>query len=414
MKRRVVITGTGLVSPLGNTVEQTFSNLIAGKNGIDFITLRDTSDYKVKIAGEVKNLNFEDFIDKKEIKRADRVTNLTLVAAHEAYNQAELENADINRDRFGTYIGSGIGGLTTIYDEVAKCVTKGQRRISPFFIPNSIINLIGAKVGIRYKVYGPNVPIVSACSAATNSIGEAFRSIRDGYLELAFAGGAEAPINELGIGGFVSLRALSLEPDPNKASLPFDSKRSGFVIAEGAGVVILEEYEHALKRKAKILGEIIGYGTSTDAFHMTAPDTQAKGITKCLKLALDDAGVKTDEIGYINAHGTATNLNDPLETLGIKNAFGEDAYKINISSTKSMTGHALGAAGAIESIAVIKALETGLIPPTINLTDSDPKCDLNYTPNQFVKREIEYAMNINIGFGGQNAAIIFKKVVEDV
>lgn len=410
MKRRVVVTGMGLVSPVGNTVEESFKNLVAGKNGIDFITLADASNWKVKIAGEVKNLNFEDFLDRKEIKRSDRVMNLAMVATQEAYAQAKLEGADIDRYRFGIFVGSGIGGLNTINEETRTSVLRGQDRISPFFIPNSIINLIGAKIGIEYQAYGPNLPQVTACSAATNSIGEAFRYIRDGYLEIAITGGAEAPINEIGVGGFSSLKALNFSNDPECASVPFDSRRSGFVIAEGAGILILEEYEHAIKRGAPILSEIVGYGTTSDAFHMTSPDEDAKGITACLKQALNDAHIKPEQIGYINAHGTSTVLNDRLETLGIKKAFGDAAYHLNISSTKSMTGHALGAAGAIETIAVIKALQTGDIPPTIHLNEPDPECDLNYTPHKSVHRDLDYAMNINIGFGGQNAAIIFKKV----
>ena len=410
MKRRVVVTGMGLVSPVGNTVEESFKNLVAGKNGIDFITLADPTDWKVKIAGEVKGLNFEDFIDKKEIRRSDRVTNLAIVATDEAYKQAKLEGAEINRNRLGIFVGSGIGGLNTIWEETRTATLRGQDRISPFFIPNSIINLIGAKIGIRYQAYGPNLPQVTACSAATNSIGEAFRYIRDGYLEIAITGGAEAPINEVGIGGFASLKALNFSNDPEVASVPFDIRRSGFVMAEGAGILILEEYEHAVKRGAPILAEMVGYGTTSDAYHMTSPDEEARGITSCLLQALNDANLKPEQVSYINAHGTSTVLNDRLETKGIKQAFGEAAYQLNISSTKSMTGHALGAAGAIETIAVIKALETGLIPPTIHLNQIDPECDLNYTPNVFVKRDMEYAMNVNIGFGGQNAAIIFKKV----
>lgn len=408
-KRRVVVTGMGLVSPVGNTVEESFKNLVAGKNGIDFITLFDTSNQKVTIAGEVKNLNFEDFLDRKEIKRADRVTNLALVAAQEAYNQAQLEGVELNRKRFGTFVGSGIGGLTTIFEEVKTSVLRGPDRMSPFFIPNAIINLIGAKIGIRYQAYGPNLPQVTACSAGTNSIGEAFRYIRDGYLDIAFAGGAEAPINEIGVGGFASLRALNFSNDPEVASVPFDTRRAGFVVAEGAGVMILEEYEHAKKRNAKIIAEMVGYGTTSDAFHVTAPDDTAAGITECLKLALEDANIQPEQIGYINAHGTSTILNDKYETMGIKNAFGQAAYDLAISSTKSMTGHALGAAGAIETISAIKTLETGLIPPTIHLNEPDPECDLNYTPNVFAKKDVDYVMNINIGFGGQNAAIIFKK-----
>lgn len=410
MKRRVVVTGLGLVSPLGNTVESSFQAMIEGKNGIDFITLEDVTNWKVKLAGEVKNLNFEDFIDRKEVKRSDRSVLLALIAADEAYKQAKLEGAEIDRTRFGLFVGSGIGGLNTIQEEVSTYATRGQDRMSPFFIPNSIINLIGAKIGIKYQIYGPNLPQVTACSAATNSMGEAFRYIRDGYLDIAMTGGAEAPVNGIGVGGFAAMKALNTSNNRDRASIPFDADRSGFVIAEGAGILILESYDHAFKRGAPILAEMVGYGSSTDAFHMTSPDEEAKGITLCLKQALQDAGIEPKDVGYINAHGTSTVLNDKFETMGIKKAFGPAAYDVNISSTKSMTGHALGAAGAIETIAVIKALQTGIIPPTINYQNPDPDCDLNYTINVAVKRDIQYGMNINIGFGGQNAAIIFKKV----
>jgi 3-oxoacyl-[acyl-carrier-protein] synthase II len=409
-KRRVVVTGMGLVSPVGLTVDESFQNLLEGKNGIDFITLFDASEDKVKIAGEVKNLDFEQFLDRKEIKRSDRVTNLAMVAAQEAIKQSSFLNHTYNPFRVGTFVGSGIGGLNTIYEETKTAVERGQDRISPFFIPNAIINLIGAKIGIKYNAKGPNLAQVSACSAATNSIGEAFRYIRDGYLDAVITGGAESPINKIGVGGFSSLKALNFSNDPEIASVPFDQRRSGFVIAEGAGILILEEMEHAMKRGAPILAEMVGYGTTSDAFHMTAPDEEASGITECLIQALADADIKPEELGYVNAHGTSTILNDKLETLGFKKAFGPAAYDINISSTKSMTGHALGAAGAIETIAVIKALMTGDIPPTIHLDQPDPECDLNYTPHHKVHRDITYAMNVNIGFGGQNAAIIFKKV----
>lgn len=409
-KRRVVITGMGLVSPVGNDVESSFKALVEGKNGVDFITLYDTTDWKVKIAGEVKNLDFEHFIEKKEIRRSDRVTNLGLVAAHEAFMQSKLDLDKINPFKFGTFIGSGIGGLNTIFEETKTSVTRGQDRISPFFIPNAIINMVGAKIGIKYNAKGINLPMVTACSAATNSIGEAFRYIRDGYLDLAFAGGAEAPVNNLGLGGFSSLKALDFSNDPEYASRPFDKTRQGFVIAEGAGILVLESIEHATNRGATILGEVVGYGTTADAFHMTAPDEDATGVTECIRLALEDAKITPDKLGYINAHGTSTVLNDKIETLGFKKALQEHAYKVSISSTKSMTGHALGAAGAIESISVIKTLQTGLIPPTIHLNEKDPECDLDYTPNHFVKKDITYGMNINIGFGGQNAAVIFKKV----
>ena len=413
MKRRVVVTGMGLVSPVGNTVDESFNNMVNGVNGIDFITLEDVTNWKVKLAGEVKNLNFEDFLDRKEVKRSDRSVNLAMVAMIEAYTQSKLEGAEIDRTRLGTFIGSGIGGLKTIEEEVSTFATRGQDRMSPFFIPNSIINLIGAKIGIKYQAYGPNLPQVTACSAATNSIGEAFRYIRDGYLEIAITGGAEAPVNGIGVGGFASMKALNTSNDPKRASIPFDLDRSGFVIAEGAGIIILEEYEHAKNRGADILAEVVGYGTTSDAFHMTAPDDEAKGITNCILQALADAKMDPKDLGYINAHGTSTVLNDKYETLGIKQALKTHAYNLNISSTKSMTGHALGAAGAIESIAVIKALQTGLIPPTINYQNPDPDCDLNYTPNKAVQKDIQYGMNINIGFGGQNAAVIFKKVTHE-
>ncbi|MDD2574972.1 MAG: beta-ketoacyl-ACP synthase II [Acholeplasmataceae bacterium] len=410
MKRRVVVTGMGLVCPLGNTVNESFSNMINGVNGIDKITLEDVEGWKVQIAGEVKNLNFEDYLDKKEIKRSDRVVNLAMVAMIEAVNQSNLMDESINRKRLGLFIGSGIGGLKTIEEEVSTFATRGQDRISPFFIPNAIINLIGGKIGIKYQIYGPNLPQVTACSAATNSIGEAFRYIRDGYLEMAVAGGSEAPINGIGVGGFASMRALNTSNDINRASIPFDKERSGFVIGEGAGILVLEEYEHAKKRGVNILAEVVGYGTTSDAFHITSPDESANGIKDCILEALEDAKITGKDLGYINAHGTSTQLNDKYETLGIKKALGEDAYQINISSTKSMTGHALGAAGAIESITVIEALRKGIIPPTINHYVDDPDCDLNYTFHKAVKREIEYGMNINLGFGGQNAVLIFKKV----
>ena len=285
--------------------------------------------------------------------------------------------------------------------------------MSPFFIPASIINLIGAAVSLEFQAKGPNLPIVTACSAATNSMGEAFRYIRDGYLDLAFAGGSEAPINTIGVNGFANMRALSMESDPNKASLPFDKRRAGFVIAEGAGVFIFEEYEHAKKRGANILAEVVGYGTTSDAYHITAPDVNAEGVSRALNEALIDADISPNKIDYINAHGTGTPLNDKYETLGIKKVFGDHAKKINISSTKSMTGHALGASGAIESVFAVEALRTSKIPPTINYKEKDPDCDLNYTPNSYVERNIDYAINMNLGFGGQNAVMIFKRYKND-
>ena len=410
-KRRVVITGLGLVSPIGNDVKSSFQSAIEGKNGIDQVTLFDTTNWKVKIAGEVKNLNFEDYIEKKSIKRQDRVINLALVAAKEAYEQSGLNEENIGDPyRFGTFVGSGIGGLTTINRETEVSVLRGLDRMSPFFIPSAIINLIGGAISMIYQAKGPNLPVVTACSAATNSIGEAFRYIRDGYLDVAFAGGSEAPINPIGVNGFANMRALIQTDDIHQASMPFDARREGFVIAEGSGVLILEEYERAISRGANILGEIVGYGTTSDAFHITAPDEEANGVARALELALKDAGIEKEDIDYINAHGTSTPLNDKYETLGIKKVFKDHAYKLHVSSTKSMTGHALGAAGAIESVFVVEALNHGIIPPTINYKEKDPDCDLNYTPNVAVKKDLNYAINMNLGFGGQNAILIFKKV----
>jgi 3-oxoacyl-[acyl-carrier-protein] synthase II len=411
MKRRVVITGQGIVSPIGNTVDEAYKNAINGVNGIAPITLFPTDDWKVKIGGEVKNLDFEAFIDKKTIKRQDRAINLALVAAYEAYAQSGLQSSDIiDPYRFGTFVGSGIGGLTTINKETETSVLRGLDRMSPFFIPASIINLIGGAISMKYQAKGPNLPVVTACSAATNSMGEAFRYIRDGYLDIAFAGGSEAPINPIGVSGFSNMRALSLETDHEKASLPFDARRGGFVIAEGAGIFIFEAYEHAVKRGATILAEVVGYGTTSDAYHITAPDVEAEGVSRALLNALEDAGIQPEDIDYINAHGTGTPLNDKFETLGIKKVFKEHAYNLHVSSTKSMTGHSLGASGALESVFVIETLRHGIIPPTIHYEEKDPDCDLNYTVNKAVKKECMYGINMNLGFGGQNAVMIFKKV----
>jgi len=411
MKRRVVITGLGAVTPVGNNVSETWEGVKSGKNGIDFITQFDTTNMKVKVAGEVKNLDVEKYLDKRDARRLDRTTIFALIAAGEAFEDAGLNGATFEPYRFGTFVTSGIGGLGTIYSESRKAYEKGGDKVSPFFIPNSIINLIGGNIAIKFKVKGPALPIVTACSASTNAVGEAFRYIRDGYCDIAFAGGAEAAINELGIGGFTSMHALSTSNDINNASIPFDKNRSGFVVAEGAGILILEDYEHAKKRNSKIYAEIVGYGTTCDAFHITAPDETAEGIAKSMELSMQDANITPDKIDYINAHGTSTVYNDKLEILGIKKAFGEYASKVNISSTKSTTGHALGAVGAMEAIFCIKAINDSIVPPTINYKTFDEECDLNITPNKAVKRNIDYAMSNSAGFGGQNATIIFKKFI---
>ncbi|PKK97013.1 MAG: beta-ketoacyl-[acyl-carrier-protein] synthase II [Tenericutes bacterium HGW-Tenericutes-1] len=413
MKRRVVITGMGAITSVGNNVSDTWNALAEGKNGIDFITLFDVENSKVKIAGEVKNFDPLKVINPREARKLDRVIQLAICASQEAYDQAKLTKESVDPYRFGTFVTSGIGGLNTIWEESSVACLKGMDRMSPFFIPNSIVNLIGGHIAIRFQAKGPNLPVVTACSAGTNSIGEAFRYIRDGYLDVAFAGGSEAPINVLGVGGFASMRALSPNNEPNNSSMPFDLNRNGFVIAEGSGVFILEDYDHAKARNATIIAEVVGYGSTSDAFHMTAPDESAEGINVCMRLAMEDAKIKPEEIGYINAHGTSTSLNDKIETLGFKKAFGDYANKVSISSTKSMTGHALGATGAIESIICVEAIRHGIVPPTINYKTPDPECDLDYTPNVAKKRDLKYAMNVNLGFGGQNAALIFKRYEEE-
>jgi 3-oxoacyl-[acyl-carrier-protein] synthase II len=409
MKRRVVITGMGAVTPVGNNVPTMWEAIKNGKNGIETTRLFDPTRQKVSIAAEVKDIVFEDYLEPKEVKRLDRTMIFGLIAAKEAFEDSKLNPDNFDHDRFGNFATSGIGGLWTINEQVRNFYEKGPERVSPFFIPNSIVNLVAGHISMKYKAFGPAISVVTACSSATNSIGEAFRYIRDGYLEIAFAGGAEAPINDTGIAGFSSMKALNFSNDVNAASIPFDKRRSGFVMGEGAGIVILEELEHALARNAFIYGEIVGYNATCDAFHMTAPDDQARGITKCMQNALKDAGIEPTMIDYINPHGTSTPLNDKYETLGIKNVFGDYAKSINIGATKSMHGHSLGAVGGIEAIITIKATQEDICPPTINYEVVDPECDLNYTPNVAVKRNVRYAMSNSLGFGGHNASIVFKK-----
>lgn len=409
MKKRVVITGLGAVTPIGNDVSSMWQNMIKGTNGIGMISLFDTSTSKVKVAAEIKKLDPSKYLDERSAGKLDRVIVLGVMAACEAYDDAGLTSTSVDPYRFGTFVTSGIGGLNSIWSESQVAVSRGLDRVSPHFITNAIINLIGGNISMRFKAKGPNLPVVTACSASTNSIGEAFRYIRDGYLDVAFAGGSESSINALGIAGFAVMRALHSGDNPAQASMPFDKKRSGFVMGEGAGVLILEEYDHAKARGAKIYAELVGYGSTSDAFHVTAPDETAEGISKCMELALKDANIKPQDIDYINAHGTSTPLNDRIETLGIKKVFGPHAYALNVSSTKGMTGHMLGATGAVESIACILALVNQIVPPTITTNELGPECDLNYTLGKPVKRTVNYALNINLGFGGQNAALIFKR-----
>ena len=407
-KRRVVVTGLGTVCPVGNDVETMWENIKNGVCGIDEITHFDTTDFKVKLAGEIKNLNIEDYINKKEAKRLDRFSQLAMIASKQAYEDARLNPEEIDANRFGIILSSGIGGLETIENEKEKGLKKGYERVSPFFIPMAIGNLAAGNVAIMLGAKGACLDIVTACAAGTNSIGEAFKYVRDGYADIMLTGGAEASITPLGIGGFSSMKALSTATDKNRASIPFDAERNGFVMGEGAGALVLEEYEHAKKRGATIYAEIIGYGVSCDAFHMTAPDAEANGAAACFKMALNDAQISADDIDYINAHGTSTPLNDKLETLGVKKVFGEDT-KVMLSSTKGNTGHLLGAAGAVEAIITVKSLQDGFVPGTINYSQPDPECNLDIVPNQGRKQDIQYAMSNSLGFGGHNACIVLKK-----
>ena len=407
-KRRVVVTGLGTVCPVGNDVETMWENIKNGVCGIDEITHFDTTDFKVKLAGEIKNLNVEDYINKKEAKRLDRFSQLAMIASKQAYEDARLNPEEIDANRFGVILSSGIGGLETIENEKEKGLKKGYERVSPFFIPMAIGNLAAGNVAIMLGAKGACLDIVTACAAGTNSIGEAFKYVRDGYADIMLTGGAEASITPLGIGGFSSMKALSTATDKNRASIPFDAERNGFGMGEGAGALVLEEYEHAKKRGATIYAEIIGYGVSCDAFHMTAPDAEANGAAACFKMALNDAQISADDIDYINAHGTSTPLNDKLETLGVKKVFGEDT-KVMLSSTKGNTGHLLGAAGAVEAIITVKSLQDGFVPGTINYSQPDPECNLDIVPNQGRKQDIQYAMSNSLGFGGHNACIVLKK-----
>lgn len=409
MKRRVVITGMGALTPIGNTVDTFWNSTKEGKLGIDFITLIDQELIEVKIAGEVKNFNPEIVFGKKESKRLDRFAQFALAASDEAMKASGIDLEKTNMDRFGVMLGSGIGGYETIEKGAIKLSMGTTRKLTPFFIPMSIINLGAGTVAIKYGLKGPCTSAVTACATGTNNIGDAFRAIKHGYADVMLAGGAEAPITRLGVTGFNSMKALNSSNDPRKASTPFDKNRSGFVMAEGAGVVILEALEHAEARGANIIAEIIGYGSTCDAYHITSPDPYGTGAAKAMKDALEEAGISKKEVSYINAHGTSTALNDKFETLAIKKLFGKDAYDIPVSSTKSMTGHLLGAAGAVETIICAKALQDGFIPPTIGYKTKDEELDLDYVPNKGRKQDLEYAMTNSLGFGGHNATLLLKK-----
>lgn len=409
MKQRVVVTGMGAITPIGNNVDTFWENSKEGKCGIDFIKAFDTSNFKVKIGAEVKDFVPEDYIDKKEAKRMDRYCQLAMAAAKMAVEDSGLDLENIDKERMGVLVGSGIGGLGTIEKEYEKLLQKGPGRVSPMLIPMIISNMASGNIAIQYGAKGVCTSVVTACATGTNAIGDSFRLLQYGSADIMIAGGAEASITQLGLAGFASLTALSTSTDVTRASIPFDKERDGFVMGEGAGVLILETLEHAVKRGAKIYAEVVGYGTTCDAYHMTAPHPEGDGGARAMTLAIKDAGINNEEISYINAHGTSTPYNDKLETLAIKRVFGENAYNIPISSTKSMTGHLLGAAGAVEGIACIKALQEGFIPPTIGYKVKDEECDLDYVPNVGREADLKYTLSNSLGFGGHNASIILKK-----
>ncbi|MGA1862375.1 beta-ketoacyl-ACP synthase II [Deferribacter thermophilus] len=410
MNKRVVITGIGLVTPLGVGLQENWENILAGKSGVGYITRFDSSDFPVRIAAEVKDFDKEAFVDKKDIKRFDEFIVLALVAAELAARDANLNFDNIDHEEAGAIIGSGIGGFKTIEDQHAVYMEKGFKRVSPFFIPSVIINMGSGAISIRYGLKGPNSSVVTACATGAHAVGDAFKIIQRGDAKIMFAGGAESAITPLAVAGFANMKALSRRNDePEKASRPFDVDRDGFVMGEGAGILILEELEHALARGAKIYAEVVGYGMTGDAYHITAPDESGDGASRAMKMAIKDAGITPDKIDYINAHGTSTPYNDIIETRAIKNVFGEHAYKLYVSSTKSMTGHLLGAAGSVEAAYCAMAIKDGVVPPTINLENPDPECDLNYVPNKPINAEVRYALSNSFGFGGTNACLVLKR-----
>ncbi len=408
--RRVVVTGMGAVSPVGNDVQTSWENLISGVHGIGPITRFDTTEYKAKLAAEVKDFDARKYMEKAETLRSDLYAQYALASACQAVEESGVLGT-VDPERFAVYFGTGIGGINTFSREYKKLLDRGPSRVSPYFIPMLIANMGAGMIAIRFNCQGPALPAVTACASGSNAIGEAVRAIRHGYADVVISGGAEASINECGVAGFVNMQALSVSEDPDAASLPFDKRRAGFIIGEGAAAVVLEEYEHAVKRGAKIYGEVCGYGSTCDAYHITAPLPDAAGGARAMKQALEEAGYTGEERLYINAHGTGTPLNDAGETIAVKTALGgEKARQAYVSSTKSMTGHMLGAAGAMEAVVCLKVLETGIIPPTLNLLEPDPACDLNYVPNQAVKAEVDLCLSNSLGFGGHNACLAFRKV----
>ncbi len=408
--RRVVVTGLGPVTSIGIGKEEYWDSLIEGRSGISHITNFDTEGYTTTIGSEVKNFNPEKYIDKKEAKRMDRFAQFAIAGTQLALEDSGLDLDSIDKRRVGVILGSGVGGIETLEREHTKLMERGAKRVSPFFIPMMISNMGPGQITMYYGFKGPSFTITTACASGNHAIGESFRMIQRGDADIIVTGGSEAAVSPISVAGFCSMKALSKRNDePEKASRPFDKDRDGFVIGEGAGILILEELEHALNRNAHIYGEIIGYSATSDAYHVTAPDPEAEGATMAMRLAIEDGGIHYELVDYINAHGTSTYYNDKLETMAIKKAFKDHAYKLKISSTKSMTGHLLGAAGGIEAIATILTIERGIIPPTINLETPDPECDLDYTPNEACTMDVNYALSNSLGFGGHNGTILFKK-----
>lgn len=410
MDRRVVVTGTGVISPVGNDVKTYWDSLLKGVCGIDFITLFPTDDLPVKIAAEVKDFNPADYqIEAPFARKQDKFTLYAVAAAWQAVTESGI-TGNIDPMRFGVYVGSGIGGFSTQMRETEKLFNEGAKWVSPLFIPTMIANIAAGNIAIRNNACGPCLPVVTACATSTHAIGEAYRAIKHGYADAVIAGGSEAAVVPLGIAGFANAKALSRAEDPKRASLPFNKNRSGFVMAEGAAMLVLEEYEHAVARGAEIIAEICGYGNTCDAYHVTAPRPDGTTQAAAIRQALNEAGYTSEDVLYINAHGTGTALNDPSETLAFKLALGDDAYKAHISSIKGHIGHMLGAAGAAEAVATVLALKNGVVPPTVGLDDVDPECDLNYTPDKPVKADLTIAISDSLGFGGHNGCIAFRAV----
>lgn len=410
MEHRVVVTGLGAVTPIGNNVKEFFENVKAGVCGIDFITSFDTEKFEVKLAASVKDFDPKPYMDVKEIRRMDRFSQFAVAASSQALQDAGIDPDSLDKDRFGVIVGSGIGGLENIEKQENVLTEKGPRRINPLFIPMVITNMAAGNIAIKFGARGICSNVVTACATGSHCIGEAFRYIKHGYADVILAGGTEASITPLGIAGFSALTALSVSKDPLRASIPFDKERDGFVMGEGAGILLLEEYEHAKRRGAKIYAEVVGYGATCDAYHITAPSPNGYGGAMSMLNAMKEAGITPKDISYVNAHGTSTPINDRLETLAMKAAFGEEAYNIPVSSTKSMIGHLLGAAGAVEAIVCVKAIEEGFIPATIGLKVFDEECDLDYVPNTGREGKLAYVMSNSLGFGGHNASLIFKNM----